>query len=287
MKTTPLTISSPILRLIFVLLSSPIFTAYADEVRPYPYIHADAEMVKQAIRLLVDGEYKMAFNRHQQVVLISAPEILHEKIAAVLQKIDRPVKNIQVQVAFKKQAVQTDRGASVTGGGVVIDQGGNRSGAVTIRPGVHLQSEERHSLTRQLLTTRSGSEAKLQISTEVPYLDWFMEYGWRWSSTQARINWQSVGSYLVVQPTIVGEGASERIKIKLTPELSGRVDGQPYAIRYAKISTEVIARNGEAVKIGGLASGNEVYKKLLFGVDQHGRHEIMDIILTPNILELK
>jgi hypothetical protein len=113
MKTTPLTISSPILRLIFVLLSSPIFTAYADEVRPYPYIHADAEMVKQAIRLLVDGEYKMAFNRHQQVVLISAPEILHEKIAAVLQKIDRPVKNIQVQVAFKKQAVQTDRGSPV------------------------------------------------------------------------------------------------------------------------------------------------------------------------------
>ena len=101
------------------------------------------------------------------------------------------------------------------------------------------------------------------------------------------MQWQSVGSFLVVKPTIVGSGKSEKIKIEITPELSGKVDGQSHAIRYAGLSTQLIATPGKTIKIGGHAKHENVLRKFLFGVDRHGQHEILDIELTPSIMELK
>ncbi|MFP6907310.1 MAG: hypothetical protein VCG02_18980 [Verrucomicrobiota bacterium] len=274
-------------RLIFLrpllLFPALLSIAAAGEIRAYPYLHADSATVEQVIRELVEGEYKRAFDRRRQVLLVSAPDAIQQKIVDILQQVDRPVRNVQVQVTFKGQAEHSDKGASVSGDGVIVDRGGKRKGFFTIRPELTYQSESRTTRTQQLVTTRSGGEARLQISTEVPYLEWLI----RWNTAQARVNWQSVGSYLVVQPVIVGEGTGERVKIKLTPELSGMVDGKPHAIRYARVSTDIIARNGETIKIGGHISSNEVFKRFLFGVDQHGRHEITDITVTPTILDSK
>ena len=138
-----------------------------------------------------------------------------------------------------------------------------------------------------MIATRSGGEARLQVSTEVPYLDWFMEYGWRYTRSQARVHWQSVGSFLVVKPTIVGTGKNEKIKIEIIPELSGSVDGQSHAIRYAGLSTQLIAAPGQTIRIGGHAQHADAIRKFLFGIDRHGKHEILDIELTPSIMELK
>jgi type II secretory pathway component GspD/PulD (secretin) len=99
------------------------------------------------------------------------------------------------------------------------------------------------------------------------------------------VNWQQVGSRLIVEPTVIGQGPM--IRVRVTPELSGMVDGQPLHTRFAGATTEIVVKDGESFSIGGMAGDATFYSRFLVGRSDAGSQEQVDIVLTPHIMDLK
>ena len=154
-------------------------------------------------------------------------------------------------------------------------------GSLTIRPEVRHTVIERREDTRQFLMTASGREAVLRVGERVPYIEWISEYTWRGGYVTQRVNWQDVGAYLVVQPTILD---GELIHIRLIPELRGYAEDAPERLRFAELATEVYVRNGQTVALGGLERDREFYSRFLIGFDRRGEYRSLDIELTPAIV---
>ena len=53
------------------------------------------------------------------------------------------------------------------------------------------------------------------------------------------------------------------------------------------VSTEVTVPNGGSVSLGGLGQNDEFYRRYLFGIDKGGRTESVDIVLTPQVLQMQ
>lgn len=113
-------------------------------------------------------------------------------------------------------------------------------------------------------------------------MEWISECGRNWGRIHGDVQWQSVGAKLVVTPTVVGEGPL--INIKLTPEVSGYVDGKPQTISFVEAATEVVAMDGQPLPLGRFGENKEFYSRFLIGVDSSGNESSLDITLVPHII---
>jgi type II secretory pathway component GspD/PulD (secretin) len=136
-----------------------------------------------------------------------------------------------------------------------------------------------------MLVAMDGHSASLRVGETVPYLAWLTEYGCRHGYIrEAHIERREVGSFLAVEPEIIGEGLM--IRVRLIPELSGRLeDGTSQTIRFTQVATEVIACDGQPVSIGGFTKDQDFYSKFLIGRSGTGESSTTDITLTPRILK--
>ena len=74
------------------------------------------------------------------------------------------------------------------------------------------------------------------------------------------------------------------IRIRLTPELSGLVDGNVLHTRFSGVATEVVVQHGQTFQIGGLDKDNDFYSRFLVGFDRSGGQQKLNITLTPHIV---
>jgi type II secretory pathway component GspD/PulD (secretin) len=130
---------------------------------------------------------------------------------------------------------------------------------------------------------QSGSESVLFVGSQVPNLEWLMDYGLRTGCVVRGPAWQRVGAYLRVRATVLGDGST--VALRIMPELSGPVAGTTEFVRFANVATEVTVKNGQTVELAGTGENKDFYSRFLIGVDKSGFSRQIRISATPMILE--
>jgi hypothetical protein len=248
----------------------------------YAIVFADIEAAEQAAKAIIGDEGTVTVDAPNHRLLVVTTRDRHAQLAGMIQKLNAPPKNVRVDVQFKGASFDRDSGAGFdVQGGIVRDAGLSHT-MIHVQPRLSDASLRTSTDVTQSLLVASGREGLLHVGEEVPHLEWLMGYARRWGYVRSQVSWQTVGSYLVVQPTVVGEGPL--VRIRLTPELSGTVGGRVYRTRFARVATEVVVQDGQAFQIGGLDQDQEFYSRFLSGLERGGTQRSLEIYLTPRIL---
>ncbi len=251
----------------------------------YPVVYGDMDALEEFARTVVaEGGHVVKDAQGRRLIVVTTSG-RHETLNEVLGDADAMAGNVRIDVRFRETGVTRDAGAAVRGEGEVVFGPGGPNGTIVLRPEVRHTVTEMIDDTRQMLMAASGREAVLRVGESVPYIDWITEYGWYGGYTESRIQWQDVGSFLVMTPTIMGDGST--IHVRLTPELRGHADGQPQRVRFAGVSTEVLVRDGQTISLGGHIEDQSFYRRFLVGVDRSGAQRQLDIELTPHIVRVE
>jgi type II secretory pathway component GspD/PulD (secretin) len=274
---------SQVLAVLSLTAAAATHTAETPDFKTYDIGYTDGSNAVAVVRSILGEDAKVFYDpatRQLMVLATSNRQVLAEKI---IKQIHVPPRNVRVEVAFRGRGQNSRQVASVSGqGAVALDNGGSRT-SVRIQPRLENSRTETTSTTLQQLLVSSGRQASIFVGEDVPYIEWLMEYGRRYHYIEQRIVWQRVGAYLIIEPTVIGAGPL--IRIRLTPELSGRVDNNPYRTRFANVTTEVTVSDGVPFTLGGLAQENEFFSRFLIGVDRSGARQNLDIELTAHIVD--
>lgn len=260
-------------------------TAYADRILTvYPVGQTDPELAAEVLRALLGPEDQLIVDARGGRLIVRAGPETHAQVAEVIRQLDVPPVNVRIDVEFSEagRVDEASLGAGVRGGVRWPASGGDPSGSVRVQVSGGMRSDTRDGRTVQSLLVASGREATLRVGESVPQVDWFMEYGRHCGALVGQVSWQEVGSFLVVQPTVIGSGPD--IRIRIIPELSGRADGQARRVRFASAATEVTVRAGQTVSLGGLQRDESFYSRFLLGFARGGETRSLDIRLTPTLL---
>ena len=273
--------------LLAVLFSAAAAYAQQDpnkKFEVYPVGIADFELVADTAKQMASPEGKIiADAAGRRIIVVDKPEV-HEQIQKLIKALQVPQQNVRIRVRFDDQS--SSRRERLGVGGTI------KSGDVTVtttgdpKPGIHVdainQSGHSSSMTQQELLVVNNGSASLDVTTEVPYYEWIFNFGALQGFWTSETKWKPVGARLRVKPTIIGNN----IRIKLTPEVSRLIDKETVAVAMEKLSTEVIAGNGQEISLGGLpADAHEFYSKFLVGYDSGGHARSLNIYLTPSIEE--
>ena len=249
----------------------------------YPILFGDPAALETYARTVVGEEGHVVLDARGQRLIVLAPAALHAELNQVLGEADARTGNVRIQIQFRDRERAQDRGAAVGVDGDIVFGPGGRQADIRLEPRLRHTVTDQRSDTQQMIMAASGREAILRVGEQVPYLEWITTYAWHGGYTSSRVNWQDVGSFLVVTPTILPDGST--VHIRLTPELRGRVDHQPYRQTFTTLATEVYVLDGQTIPIGGAVDDQEFYSRFLIGMDRQGRTRQLEIELTPQIVQ--
>lgn len=250
-------------------------------LKTYPLDPNNAAIV-ETVRALAGPEGVVTPDRANSRLLVLATAAQHAQIKAAVPSLAVTVRNVQVEVRFKQAARQQQRGVAVGARGTIMEPDPLHRGSLRVRVNALDNTTTTSGDTTQLLTVSSGRAASLFVGTEVPYLDFLMDYLVGRRVLAERIAWERVGAQLMVQPTIIGDGPN--ISIKLYPQLSGTVNGKPFAKQFIELATEVEVADGRTLQIGGLGQHADFYSRFLVGMQHDGTTQSLNISLTPRIM---
>jgi type II secretory pathway component GspD/PulD (secretin) len=260
-------------------------TAYAQEtsLKLYSVHYANPSETAEVIKMMMPSTNGLSIQTADRKLAVRGTAEQHAIAEQMLRELDKPPKNIQINVQFNRNGQSSSREAGIRPKGPVVIRDGEVHGSFEGRFGD--QSTTSSENVTQMLVTMAGHSATLQVGERVPYLAWLMEYGSRHGYIrEVQIEWLNVGSFLSVQPEFIGDGPM--IRIRLIPTLSGRLaDGTEQTIQFTEVATEVIARDGQTVSIGGFTKDEDFSSKFLVGFSGGGESSITDITLTPRILQ--
>ena len=270
--------------LVIGFLTVAASAATTNEVRSlkiYP-LDPNNTAVIEAVRELVGTDGLVTPDRANSRVLVITTAAKHQQIKQALPTLTMPVRNVRVEVRFRQAGRAQQRGLALEGRRPVLEYNVLNKGSFRVRevPTSHVSVTTDD--TTQILTVASGHEASLFVGEEVPNLDYLMDYLVYWHVLNERITWEKVGSQLVVQPTIIGDGPN--INIRLIPQLSGLVEGHYFTKKITELATEVEVADGQTLQIGGVGKHAEFYNHFLMGYNQDRTTQSLGIMLTPHIL---
>jgi len=267
-----------------VVVSVVLCTVRAgDDFKVYTLTAPAPEEVVGMLKGMCGPEARLVYDSRGRRLMVYGSSNDHERISQALLKINLPLKNLRIDVVTTEAVSEKKAGAGVSGSGnLVLGSGGTR-GSVRLTPRIENTSVSAESSTRQTIMVQSGSESVLFVGSDVPNLEWLMDYGVRSGCAARGLAWQRVGAYLRVRATVLGDGST--VALEIVPELSGPVDGRTEHVRFAKVATEVTVKNGQTVELGGLAENKDFYSRFLIGVDKSGVSRQLRMSATPRILE--
>jgi type II secretory pathway component GspD/PulD (secretin) len=237
------------------------------------------------VRAVLAGEGRVFFDASTHRLMVLAPSNRHDMVAAVVKELNVPPRNVRIEVLYRGQGVASDQEASVSGSGAVVVGNGPTRSTITVQPRIVDSSTTVNSSTAQQILVLSGQPASIFVGETVPYLQWIMDYGYQRGIFTQEMAWQKVGATLVVEPFVIGDGPT--IRLRLTPELSGSVDGNPYRTRFTTVATEVIVTDGVPFTLGGLDEDKEFYSRFLVGRSRSGNNQSLNIELTVHIVPVE
>jgi type II secretory pathway component GspD/PulD (secretin) len=248
----------------------------------YTFSFSDPQIIVDEARSIAGTEGRVVYDKDNNRLIVIALPDEHAQISDLVKKFSVPARNIQIQVRITDAGTTVERGASADVRGTVVVPRTERSGVSgTIRVLDQTTNTSRDST--QFLTVMSGGRASITVGEELPFVDWFFDYGVRAGYLQSTTRWRQVGARLAVEPRVVGDG--KFIEVKLIPELSYLVDGKSLVTAFVNAATEVTVANGQELRIGGSTGNQEFMSKVLIGFDSAHNRRAVDIILKPTILE--
>lgn len=252
----------------------------------YPIVFGDPSAMEAIASAIVGDEGHVVLDaKGSRLIVVTTPE-RHAQLNEVMGQADTTRGNVRIEVRFIEQRTERDQAAALHGEGHVVFGPGGVGGSIQLHPELRNTVTEQSDNAQQMLLVASGHEGVLRVGESVPYLAWIMDYGWQRGLMQEQVQWQEVGSFLVVKPTILADG--ETIHLRLTPELRGRASGgHPLATRFAALSTEVVVRNGETFQLGGQSADRAFYSRFLVGMNRSGVQSTLDIECTPSIMPIQ
>jgi hypothetical protein len=267
--------------LLGVLLCTAADTNEAQVLKTYP-LDPHNEAILATVRALAGADGVVTPDRANSRLLVITTAARHAQLKAAVPGLTFIPRNVQVKVRFQQSGRQQQRGVSVGGRGARLEPDPLHRGSLRVQVRAVDNTLTTSGDTTQLLTVSSGHAASLFIGTEVPHLDYLMDYLVGRRVLGERISWERVGAQLVVQPTIIGDGPN--IAIRIYPQLSGTVAGKPFTRQLIELATEVEVADGRTLQLGGLGQHAEFYNRFLVGVQQDGTTQALGISLTPHIL---
>jgi type II secretory pathway component GspD/PulD (secretin) len=269
--------------LVVILLTATVCAQEATQLQVYPVHYADPSSTVEVIKMMMPTTNGLSIQVVDRKLAVRGTAEQHATVEAMLRELDKPPKNVQINVEFARSGQTSEREAGIRPKGPIMIRDGELHGSFEGR--FSDRSTTVSENTTQMLVAMDGHSASLRVGESVPYLAWLTEYGCRHGYIrEVQIEWREVGAFLAVEPEIIGDGPM--IRVRLIPELSGRLeDGTSQTIRFTKVATEVIARDGQPVSIGGFTNDQDFYSKFLVGRSGGGESSMTDITLTPRILK--
>lgn len=240
-----------------VLLYSASLAGEVDVVR-VQYRRA-AELVPVVQSLLSPEGTVTVSERINSLVIVDTPEAI-QRVHAYLDRFDRPVEQVRIQVRF--HTTETDNQRSVAARGryssddLSVATGGKKRDGVDIS--VADRERRQRSSSESFVVAMSGSPAFIRAGKEIPYRRGPAFFR-RYAPGDGTIAWKSVESGFEVTPTVVGDN----VHLKIVPRIAydHRKDA---VIRFFAAQTELTVPLGQWVEIGGAADQqNEVVKEIL------------------------
>jgi hypothetical protein len=193
-------------------------------------------------------------------------------------------RNVRIVVTGTSDRTARQQGVEAAGSGRVGDV---RIGAGRFPPesGVAVRGSASRSRsrdeTRQELLVMSGGRGEIVVAKEIPYTDWFQVWGQGYGLWQPGIQWKKVGARMVVEPVILDD---DTLRVRLTPEFTYLLDGRSLTTAVTQLSTEVVAREGQEIDLGGVPfSDRQFLEKFLVGVNEYGETVQTRITLKASI----
>jgi type II secretory pathway component GspD/PulD (secretin) len=265
------------------LLLSTSVSAQQTALKLYSVNYADPSNTAAIIMMTMPSTNGLSIQAVDRKLAIRGTPEQHATAEQMLRELDKPPKNIQINVRFDRTGKGSNREIGIRQQGPIIIRDGEVHG--TFEGRFSNQSSTSSENTTQMLVAMDGRSATLRVGESVPYLAWITKYGTRHGIIrETQIEWRDVGSFLAIEPEIIGDGPM--IRIRLIPELSGHLrTGDAQTIRFTKLATEVIARDGQPISIGGFSENQDFYSKFLIGRSGGSESSITDITLMPHILQ--
>ncbi len=272
------------LRTLQTVLFGGLLSVMAEEpaLKVYPVRFSDPQEAAAVIFMMSPSTNNLQIEAVENRLVVKGTAEQHRHVEQMLRELDAPPKNIQINVQFGSQGASYDRGAGIQPRGPLIIRNGRMHGAIDGR--FYDRSSTATENTTQMLVAMDGKSASLRVGERVPEIRWLTEYGYRHGYVrEVGIEWRDVGSFLAIEPTIVGAGL---IRVRLIPELSGRLeDGTRQTIQFTHLATEVVAADGQTIHIGGFNQDKDFSTRFFIGRGARGKSMSTDITLTPHILQ--
>ena len=248
----------------------------------YKVRFADVTEVASVIPMMMPSTNGLVVKIVGRTLVVRGTPEQHEVVRQMLRDLDAPPKNVQINVQFGTSGSSHNSETGIRPKGPIVI---NRDGVHGSLQGSLIdQSTTTRANTTQMLVAMDGRSASIRVGERVPYVTWLTQYGYRHGYVRnVGIEWRDVGSFLVMEPTIVAPGL---IRVRLTPELSGRLEnGDRQSIEFTHLATEVTVRDGQTISIGGFSKDENFSSKFLIGRGSSGETSVTDITLTPRILQ--
>lgn len=268
----------------FLFLSAALCAQETTRLKVYPVHSIDPGQAAEIIQMMMPSTEGFTIRPVERRLAVTGTDEQHQEVEQMLRELDRPPRNVRIDVQFAQSEGRSERMAGIRPQGPVVIRDGKIHGS--FEGILSDRSSTTTGSTTQMLVARDGRSATLRVGETVPHLVWLTEYHSRRHGLlrEVHIEWKDIGAFLAFEPEIIGNGPW--IRIRLVPELSGRTeDGTSQTIRFTEVSTEVIARDGEPVAIGGFTENEDFYSRFLAGRSSGQTSSVTDITLTPRILE--
>jgi len=266
-----------------VLAAAPARAA-APEVRAHPVGLMDLDAAVVLVRSLLSPEGVAVEDRGNNRVIVSDRPEVHARVAAALRGLDTPARNVRIRVTHESERLDE---RTLLGGSAGAGKGDVRVGVGRNPPrsGVEVRGEASRtrstSKTQQEIVVMSGGKAEITVAEQVPYSDWFLDWGQTRGLWARTIQWREVGASLVVEPVALGDG---RVRVRLTPAFSYFLDRERLVTEIHQLTTEVVVREGEPIALGGVPlSDSEFRDRFLVGFDRGRTLQRVHITLRATV----
>jgi type II secretory pathway component GspD/PulD (secretin) len=254
------------------------------EMRVYDLGLNDPAMATEIIRGLLSPEGRVYPDPAQHRLVVSDRPDVHVRVAEAMKTLNVAPRNIRIEVTAHMERTDRERqleaSGSVGGGPVRVGVGRRPP-----RTGVVIGGQDSRSRTtvnaRQQLLVLSGGRASLTVAEEVPYSEWLYTWGLGHGLWAQNVVWQEVGTSMVVEPRVLGNGT---ILVRLTPRFDYRAGGDSRTVDVTELSTEVIVRAGEEIALGGVPFRDTDFReRFLAGVDESGQTARVEMTLRATV----
>ena len=255
-------------------------------LRTFRINYMDVEEAGAMAGNLLSPEGKITANKGANILAVKDFPLNIARIENLLKEADVRPANVRVKVEYADEKSLKDLGVEIKWsykdnhwliGNFIRPES---TGGVNVQAGVEIKEEKITKRGWQNLLVMSGKEGSISAGVSIPYVDWFYAYSRNYGYYTRELKFKDVTTGFVVLPRVKGE----TISVTITPQVSYVTDAERGTIKFARISTTVDVKDGEAVILGSSPmDGESTVKRFLGGIQKTGEKTDFYMVLTATV----